>query len=52
MEFAFVIGLAREEMITKLVKGGSTNACCSNEGRGNNWEVKVMEEGEWVGGVV
>jgi hypothetical protein len=34
MEFTFVMGLAREEVITILVKGSSTNACCSDEGRG------------------
>jgi hypothetical protein len=34
MEFTFVMGLAREEVITVLVKGISTNACCSDEGGG------------------
>jgi hypothetical protein len=34
LEFTFVMGLAREEVITILVKGSSTNACCSDEGRG------------------
>jgi hypothetical protein len=34
MEFTFVMGLAREEVITILVKGSSTNACCLDEGGG------------------
>ncbi len=43
MKFAFVMGLAREEVITVLVKGSSTSAFCSNEGRGKDWEVEAME---------
>jgi hypothetical protein len=43
MKFAFVMGLAREEVITILVKGSSTSAFCSDEGRGKDWEVEAME---------
>jgi hypothetical protein len=50
MKFAFVLGLAGEEVITILVEGSSTNPFCSDEGRGKDWEAEVTEEGELVGG--
>jgi hypothetical protein len=52
MEFTFVMGLAREAVITILVKRSSTNACCLDEGGGKDWEAKATEEGESVGGAV
>jgi hypothetical protein len=52
MKFAFVLGLAGEEVITILVEGSSTNPFCSDEGRGKDWEAEVTEEGELVGGTV
>jgi hypothetical protein len=52
MKFAFVMGLAREEVITVLVKGGFTYVFCSDEGRGKDWEAEAMEEGESVCGTV
>jgi hypothetical protein len=45
MEFTVVMGLAREEVITILVKGGSTNACCSDEGGGKGLGGKGDGEG-------
>jgi hypothetical protein len=48
MEFTFVMGLAREEVITILVKGGFTNAHCCDEGRGK----RLGGEGDGGGGRV
>jgi hypothetical protein len=52
VKFAFVMGLARKEVITILVESGSTNAFSSDKGWGKNREAEVMEEGELVGGTV
>ena len=52
VKFAFVMGLAGEEVIAVLVESGSTNAFCSDKSWRKNREVEVMEEGESVGGTV